>query len=172
MSMQTSGTVATPANPYAPPRAAVRDILTPVVGAEPAERGTRFAAAFVDGMVFGLMVYAPLFLVAFGADNDSGGTMASIGFLLTFVGFAAWSWLTILYVTRNGQSIGKKLLNIKVVRSDGSAASFGRVFWLRNVVNGVISVVPFYALVDVLFIFGESQRCLHDKIADTIVIKA
>ena len=43
-----------------------------------------------------------------------------IGFLLTAIGLGAWCWLTILYVKRNGQSIAKKLLGIKVVRSDGS----------------------------------------------------
>jgi hypothetical protein len=48
----------------------------------------------------------------------------------------------------------------------------GRIFWLRNVVNAALGVVPFYALIDPLFIFSESQQCLHDKIADTIVIKA
>jgi hypothetical protein len=58
------------------------------------------------------------------------------------------------------------------VRSDGSAVSLGRVFWLRNVLNGVISIIPLYAFVEVLFIFSESRQCLHDKMADTIVVKA
>ena len=72
----------------------------------------------------------------------------------------------------NGQSIGKKLLGIKVVRTDGSPASLGRLIWLRNVVNGLIGIIPLYGIIDALFIFGESRQCLHDKIADTIVIKA
>jgi hypothetical protein len=29
-----------------------------------------------------------------------------------------------------------------------------------------------YGLVDVLLIFGEARQCVHDKLADTIVIKA
>jgi uncharacterized RDD family membrane protein YckC len=73
---------------------------------------------------------------------------------------------------RNGQSIAKKLLNIKVVRTDGSPATLGRLIWLRNVVNGLISLVPFYGIIDALFIFGESRQCLHDKIAGTVVLKA
>jgi uncharacterized RDD family membrane protein YckC len=68
--------------------------------------------------------------------------------------------------------MAKKLLNIKVVRSNGEAASVGRIFWLRNIVNGLISIVPLYGLIDALFIFSESRQCLHDKLADTIVIKA
>ena len=94
------------------------------------------------------------------------------GSLLGLIGLIAWIWLTILFVSRNGQSIAKKMLGIKVVRRDGSPASLGRIFWLRNVVNTVLAFVPFYGLVDALLIFGEARQCVHDKIADTIVIKA
>ena len=44
--------------------------------------------------------------------------------------------------------------------------------WLRNVANIALGLIPFYGLVDPLFIFGEQRQCLHDKIADTIVVKA
>jgi uncharacterized RDD family membrane protein YckC len=90
---------------------------------------------------------------------------------LAIVGFAVWCWLNIRYVLRNGQSIGKKLVGIKVVRADGTPASLGRIFWLRNALNAAISIVPLYGLIDILFIFGSSNQCLHDKIADTIVVK-
>ena len=33
-----------------------------------------------------------------------------------------------------------------------------------------ISLVPFYRLVDILFIFREDRRCLHDLIAGTQVV--
>ena len=81
-----------------------------------------------------------------------------------------------MLVKRNGQTIGKKLAGIKVVRSDGSKASLGRIFWLRNIVNAIPSAIPFlgslYGLVDHLFIFGDKRQCLHDKIADTVVVTA
>ena len=77
---------------------------------------------------------------------------------------------------KNGQTIGKKLLSIKVVRSDGSRASLARIFWLRNIVNAIPGAIPLlgnlYVLADHLFIFGEKRQCLHDKIADTIVVRA
>jgi uncharacterized RDD family membrane protein YckC len=92
--------------------------------------------------------------------------------LVAIVGFAVWCWLTITYMNRNGQSIAKKMLGIKVVRRDGARASLARLIWLRNVLNWFISIVPLYGLLDSLFIFGEARQCLHDKIADTIVIKA
>jgi uncharacterized RDD family membrane protein YckC len=58
------------------------------------------------------------------------------------------------------------------VRRDGSPVSVWRVLWLRNVVNMIIGLVPLYGLIDSLFIFGEARRCIHDHLADTIVIKA
>jgi uncharacterized RDD family membrane protein YckC len=92
------------------------------------------------------------------------------------IGTLIWGVITYVLVQRNGQTIAKKLLGIKVVRLDGSRASVGRIFWLRNVVNTLITVVPLfgalYALLDTLWIFGEERRCLHDKIADTIVVNA
>jgi uncharacterized RDD family membrane protein YckC len=68
--------------------------------------------------------------------------------------------------------MGKRLLEIRVVRSDGAQASLGRIFLLRNVVNGLLGFIPLYALVDVLFIFSEQRQCIHDRLADTIVVKA
>ena len=60
--------------------------------------------------------------------------------------------------------------------ADGSRASVGRIFWLRNVVNTLITLIPLvgwlYNLVDALFIFTDRRQCLHDKIADTIVVDA
>ena len=166
-------------NPYAPPRAHVTDVSEPGATLTLADRGTRFAAALLDWIIFGAMVYAPILAAAIiggglagatGGDFD-GGAIAGIVSIAAIVGFCVWSGLTIRFVLRNSQSIGKKLLGIKVVRSDGSHASFSRIFWLRNVVNAFLGIVPFYVLADPLFIFSESSQCLHDKLADTIVVK-
>jgi uncharacterized RDD family membrane protein YckC len=165
-------------NPYAPPRAAVRDIADPGARAVLAERGTRLGAAVLDSVIFFSMVYVP-FLI-FGMMSAAASTSASqdvtslfaVGFAVGFVGFAVWCSITVRYVRQNGQSIGKKICGIKVVRRDGTPVSFGRLFWLRNFVTWIVSLVPLFGIVDSLFIFGESRQCLHDKIADTIVVVA
>jgi len=166
-------------NPYAPPRAVVRDIADPSALAALADRGTRLGASMLDGVIFMAMVYAPMMVGAMvggataSASGDTGSPVMAVGgMVVAGLGFAVWCWLTIMYVRRNGQSIAKKLLGIKVVRTDGSPVSLGRLFWLRNVVNGLISIIPLYGFIDALFIFGESRECLHDKIAGTIVLKA
>ena len=167
-------------NPYAPPAAVVQDIADPYAETVAADRGTRLGAAILDSIIFGAMVYVPLVIsmmfagAAASATDDSNSGMMMLAFgmgALPLVGLIVWVTLTIKYL-RNGQSIAKKFLGLKVVRSDGSPASLGRLIWLRNVVTWVMSIIPLYGLVDSLFIFGESRQCLHDKIADTIVVKA
>ena len=124
------------------------------------------------------MVYLPViagsvFLAGAGVTNADGINVVLLAIdVVSISSFVLWWWLTITHMKRNGQSIAKKMIGIKVVRSDGSPASLGRLIWLRNVVNLAISIVPLYGILDSLFIFGEARQCLHDKIADTIVIKA
>jgi len=149
---------------------------------ELATRGSRLSAASIDGVI-GLLVALPACIALTSAlvsayllleplvwtPAMTRGIAASLLLLL------AWSAVTTVLVARNGQTVGKKLLHIKVVRSDGSPAGLGRIFWLRNVVNMVPSMLPFvgiaYTLLDLLLIYGVRQQCLHDLIADTIVVR-
>ena len=170
-------------NPYAPPQAVVEDIVQPSGEMVLAERVTRLGAAILDNVVVFVAVYAPLMLIIFGdsspgstSDDDGLTSLEIAGALGALAGLTIWSSFTLRYMIRNSQSIAKKILDIKVVHSDGSRASVSRIIWLRNGVIWLLSLFPFLgavvALLDVLFIFGESRQCLHDKIADTIVIKA
>ena len=160
-------------NPYAPPKAVVQDVVVADQGVVPADRGTRLGASFLDGVIFMLMVYLPFLIgVMLPGVGPSPVTTVAAGTLIACIGLVVWCWITFRSISRTGQSIAKKMVGIKVVRSDGSPASLGRVIWLRNILNSVLGIIPLYGLIDPLFIFAESRQCLHDKIADTIVIKA
>src|SRR5262249_26278198 len=126
-------------NPYAPPQAMVVDIVDTHETNVAADRGTRLGAAMLDGIVGGAMIYLPLLIGGlFTSPRASGAGVAApeLMLLFGFAGFVAWSVLTYRYVKANGQTVGKKMLGIKVVRRDGSRASVARIFWLRNIVNG------------------------------------
>jgi uncharacterized RDD family membrane protein YckC len=160
------------ANPYAPPRASVTDIAEERKEEhELAGAGVRLGAYLVDTVIFFLFIYVPI-LIGTILMATSQGDFTPAFLLIMLVGVVAWFWLTILFLARNGQTIAKKMLGIKAVRSDGSKASLGRLFWLRHVLSFVLSQTGIYFLIDVLFIFSESRQCLHDKIADTIVVVA
>lgn len=166
------------ANPYAPPQAEVRDSASQEE-AELAGRGERFGAAMLDGIISLVVVGGPLFF-SFSWDAVNAGDFASavnpIGAGIAVLAALALIGVTIHLVNKNGQTIGKKVVGIKVVRSDYSRASLGRIWWMRNFVNAIPGLIPYvgnvYSLVDHCFIFNERRQCLHDKIADTIVVKA
>jgi uncharacterized RDD family membrane protein YckC len=183
--------VSTPNN-YAPPQSVVADISSIDVPFEKATRLSRFLAFIIDGVVFSIPLL-PFYIAGFGALMHArtnpqafmatwlaGMLSAGISLYIGSLFYMALIVVTIVLVYRNAQTIGKKLVGIKVARTDGSRASLARIFWLRNVVNSIVGmmllIVPlvggFYSLVDSLMIFGEQRRCCHDYIADTIVIRA
>lgn len=174
-------------NNYAPPQSVVADIPATDTPFEKATRASRLGAKLLDGLIFSIP-FIPSYLTAFRVMLHTRpnpynyfafwAAMASAGvffYLALLIDLMLIVVMTVL-IYRNGQTIGKRLMGIKIARPDGSRATLARIFWLRYLLNTVISVVPFfgglYALVDILMIFGQQRRCCHDYIADTIVIRA
>ena len=175
----------TPANNYAPPKSEVADV---VQGDDiKASRGSRLGASIIDALIV-LVPMIPAYMHALPLIARAGPGMRPNTFAVwgAIASTGGWFYLGLLWMVimliingilayRNGQSIAKKWLGIKDVRTDGSRVSFARIFWLRNVLNICISYIPligpFYGLIDSLFIFGPAKRCVHDYIADTIVVR-
>ncbi|MCY1074661.1 RDD family protein [Archangium lansingense] len=143
----------------------------------PAPRTTRLLAQLVDSLVMSvpLFVAMGIFLVLMLAkvgDDESraliGVGMFGLAFLMSLGVLGYQAYQTVV----TGQSIGKRMMGIRVVRNDGSQADFVRVILLRNVVPYLVNLgCGLFWFVDVLFIYAEDQRCLHDHIADTRVVK-
>ena len=79
-------------------------------------------------------------------------------------------------LARNGQTVGKLALGIKIVRSNREKISFGRIIGLRCLPVWIVTSIPLVGgligLADILLVFREENNCLHDDIADTKVVKA
>ena len=131
-----------------------------------ASRLERFKAAVIDS----LLIYVPTVILVsvFPKKEDIPGfAYAALGLYLLGLLLVQGGFLV-----ARGQTIGKKLVNIQIVRSkDGQNGGFVNNVLLRTVVNGLITLIPLYLLVDILFIFSDTKRCLHDRIAGTIVVK-
>jgi uncharacterized RDD family membrane protein YckC len=172
MSTGTEGTAQT--NRFAPPTAEVADVATE--GTELAGRGMRLLAVLIDG-VMQSAVYWILTIVAFRALDPRKGNF-SIGVIIGQIalGFGLFVLINGYLLHTQGQTVGKKLLGLRIVRTNGERATLGRLLGLRYLVGWVIVMIPFvgmiYALADCLMIFRNSRKCLHDNIADTIVVKA
>jgi uncharacterized RDD family membrane protein YckC len=167
------------ANPFTPPTASI-DAPPQAAGAVAlAERGQRFVAFLID-----LLTVLPA-MVLFGiggfmarkAAGEASPPPVSLALIglggLYILGVAIYQ---LILLTKRGQTIGKRGMGIKIVKLDGSAPGFVHAVLLRGFVNGLISGVPYlgavYALVDILMIFRDDRRCLHDMIASTRVVKA
>jgi uncharacterized RDD family membrane protein YckC len=164
-----------PANPYAAPVARLAEADTGEMVL--ADRGIRLVAAIVDSLVLAVPAIVVAVLGAQFLDNaaDSDTIFAVIGGV-AFVSIGAGLVVNLVLLHRNGQTIAKRLFGIRIVRRDGGRCSVLRVVFMRWLPVTLLGMIPIlgYAvsLLDALMIFGTEQRCLHDYIADTIVVKA
>lgn len=124
---------------------------------------SRFGAYLIDCLVIVLPI-----LVVIPFENTSSGPIFMGIAGLVFFGIAIFQ---LVLLSKHGQTIGKKLLNIKIVKRDTREnGGFVTNVVLRGLVSGLISIIPFYSLIDTLFIFSQERRCIHDLIAGTIVV--
>ena len=146
-------------------------------GVEAASRASRFLARLLDAMVW----LAPLPLVIFSCL----GGVAVLGLWVAL--FIAQLWLL---VTR-GQTIGKQLMHIYIMRSDGDIPNVGWLLLREFAIPAFAGIFRYVGrndpspfgqafqvlvcllwLIDSLFIFGPTRRCLHDWVAGTHVVRA
>ena len=128
--------------------------------------GRRILATIVDGLIFGALygVMALLFGVLFGGTN---GYMQAIPGVLCAVIVVLYYILLEGYL---GQTVGKMLLGIKVVREDdGEVPGVGgaTIRTLLRLVDGLFDYLV--AFITVL-ISGKNQR-LGDMAAHTLVVR-
>ena len=160
-----------------------------------ASRRRRLGAAVLDVVLLVAVLLGVLALVfVFSGDDtpliggDDRGADA-VAAMVTAVIFFLYFGLT---QSVNGQTLGKRLLGIRVVAADGSRAAAGPVF-LRSAVlalpdvigpllvlilgisveieSGIDLAVAVFNLFDVCLIFGAARLCLHDRIAGTRVVR-
>lgn len=127
---------------------------------------TRLAAKAIEFFIFVIITIAAIIP---GAINDNTGQMI----LYVFISWLIWVVYLAVHLSINGQTIGKWLMKVKIVRVEtGAEGGFIHNFLLRTFANYMIgSIVPFYGLADIMFIFSKEARCIHDRLASTQVIR-
>lgn len=163
-------------NPYAAPSAPlIPDIplLPSVELPELAGRGQRLVARIIDQLLY-VACFLPFVVLALMQEGPGFDGLAGLGLFLSLVAVLGLFVYNLVLLAQSGQSVAKRWLGIRIVRRDGSDADMGRIFGLRMFLPWLISVFagPFFSLPDALCIFGEERRCLHDMMADTIVVVA
>ena len=162
-------------NPYAAPQARVED--APLPAGELASRWLRLGGAIIDTIFLVIVIVPLMFLFGLGAAF-TGQAPAGGGFgtqlLGVLIGFGAFVAIQGYFLYSSGQTIAKKLLKMRIVDENGAKPEFGRMLGLRYAVFQFAQLIPLVGflvgLVNVLFIFRDDRRCLHDLLAGTRVV--
>jgi len=83
-----------------------------------------------------------------------------------YIGWIIWWFI----VAPRGQNPGKAVVGLRVIRTDGHAATTGYMF-VRGLLGMVLSIVPFY-LDNLWLLWDKDAQTLHDKAAGTVVVQA
>ena len=171
---------AEPLNPYAAPTEGDAPVPQNDPGGELASPWTRLGAQLFDNLFVGLAAGPGAILGAIiGASlqradepKSQTGTFAVALAVLSALLFYLYNCHL---VARDGQSLGKRLCDVRIVIENGEPPGYWRGVVLRSWVLLPLRVIPglgyLVGLVDSLMIFGEGRRCLHDRIANTRVLK-
>ena len=124
-----------------------------------ASRLARLGAAIVDGIVLVVPVAVFALVTPLLVHGPGGETVASVFILLSLLIVLMFQ---MVLLTKDGQTFGKKALGIRIVKMNtGENGGFVPNVLLRLIANGLIGIIPFYGLVDILFIFRSDRRCIH-----------
>jgi uncharacterized RDD family membrane protein YckC len=157
---------------------------------EVASRGLRLAAYLLDGLIV-LPLMVPTVVLGYrfrrilAAQEAVPGTLvfAAVLCLVSLLVFAGYQYYL---EAAKGQSLGKRWTGIKIVGPDGKAPGFLRGLVLRR---GMLAAFNLFLLLtfgkpigqalgylvvlaDLLVIFAPGSRCIHDRLADTRVVRA
>lgn len=142
-----------------------------------ADLGSRIVAGLIDFtiiIIIAFILYSLTFASRFMFGMPWGGPMLGFGWGWYGGMFGIQFLLWVIYFTyfegTSGQTIGKKITNIRVVKGDGSACDFGSAL-LRNILR-IVDHLPFLYLLGIVLIAAtERRQRLGDMLANTILIK-
>ena len=131
--------------------------------------GRRVLATIVDAMVLGVLF--AVMTILFGESSTSGtsvsfsmGTFPTLGFFILAMAYY------ILMEGYLGQTLGKMLLGIKVVREDTGEMPGIKAAAIRSVLRVVDGLFSYLVAFVTVLISGKNQR-LGDMAAHTLVVR-
>jgi uncharacterized RDD family membrane protein YckC len=143
---------------------------------------SRAVAQIVDLIIVGigaailLVAISAPFSVGFFANDTVGIVSIIVGLLIATVCVAivAVFYAPAMMARTNGQTLGRKVTRIRVVRASGKPMDFGfavvREVLVKTLLFGFLASITFGLayLVDVLWpLWDEENRALHDFVVDT-----
>jgi uncharacterized RDD family membrane protein YckC len=136
--------------------------------------GNRFLAAFIDHLI---QIAAGLIVLLIAGAFTKWTLFAGMGVwaaaVTVLVIFAIyWGYFVAFETLWNGQTPGKRIMKLRVVREDGRPVRFFEVF-IRNLLRLAVDLMPpfSYAIGVVSIIFSPRSKRIGDFVAGTVVVK-
>ena len=124
--------------------------------------GARLLAAIIDNII--------LVLVGFVLGFVIGMVMGKSGQILsTILSLVISIYYWVFYQASSGQTLGKKVMGIKVVDMMGNKPST-MTFFLREMIGKLVSAIILF-IVYLMILWDGKKQGLHDKIAGTVVVR-
>jgi uncharacterized RDD family membrane protein YckC len=134
----------------------------------------RLGAFAIDNLLTSAIILFIAIVPALAAGDSDAIRYAVLA--LGVLGLLAYFALQWRGVARSGQSIGKRVMGLRVVKVGGDQASVWSILLLRNAVPWVVSALPVlgqvFALANLAAGLRDDGRCLHDHLAGTVVVRA
>lgn len=166
-----SVTVTTEPNPYSAPQSN----LTQADSTDLASRWLRLGGSILDAIAV-MIITVPTMYVGGYWQAAMSGTPPDLPLQLAWAafGFAVFLLVHGYFLYSKGQTLAKRLLDMKIVDLQGGKPPFARLVALRYLVPQLIYLVPILgpivALVGIALVFRADHRCLHDHLAGTRVV--
>lgn len=131
---------------------------------------TRLLAVIADGFIVGVLytviAAGAVFVIEFVAPDVELGANRGVWY---GVGFLMWAFVYLwLGLAIFGKTIGKWVIGLRVVGSDGSPVVSGRSAFVRTLTYPLSFIVLGLGLLGI--VFGRERRAWHDHIAGTAVV--
>ena len=109
---------------------------------------------------------------SYRAGQLLAGTLMAYGLTYFLAGILPLTIFSIM-LTKFGQTPGKKLCKIRIVRADNKQLpGFVKAVVVRSWLGQLVASIPVVGLVGVLLIFGAKRQTLWDMMAGTIVVES
>lgn len=135
--------------------------------------GERFFVVLVDMILLGIVtavIMVPLGIIALLGSAISGSPIGWFFGGPQIIWFLTWVLYFTYFESTSGQTIGKRMMSIKVVDESGSSVDGGRIL-IRNVLR-IIDWFPFlYIIGFILLSTSSGKQRLGDMVAKTLVVK-
>ena len=156
----------------------------------------RLIAHLIDRLIVGAIILAGLLgVTAAWIANSYEGEGTPVGDWGPFNGvpFASWGWpltaaaavafliyaVWFLSALSGGQTPGKQIVGVRVIRANGEPSDWGhtflREFVMEWIVVGFLSAMSggiFYVVNYVWPLWDKDRQALHDKMVETLVVEA